>query len=106
MLGGLFPRNYALRFQLFRRGDTRIQLQEAPGLRRRGLRHAGEYLQRNPVVTLPVVAQKIGISAPTVAKSLEHLRLLGIVRETTGRERNRLFVYESYLAIPNEGTVE
>jgi Fic family protein len=64
------------------------------------------YLQRNPIVTIPVAAQKIGISAPTVAKSLEHLRLLGIVRETTGRERNRLFVYESYLAILNEGTVE
>ena len=26
------------------------------------------------------------------------------LRETTGRERHRLFVYESYLAILNEGT--
>jgi hypothetical protein len=57
-------------------------------------------------VTIPVAAQKIGIFAPTVAKSLEHLRLLGIVREPIGRRRNRLFVCESYLAILNEGMVE
>ena len=29
---------------------------------------------------------------------------LGILREITGRERHRLFVYEPYLAILNEGT--
>ncbi|MBC8165355.1 MAG: hypothetical protein H7Y20_05720 [Bryobacteraceae bacterium] len=44
------------------------------------------------------------MSAPTAAKSLEHLRTLGILRETTGRERHRLFVYEPYLSILNEGT--
>ena len=63
-----------------------------------------QYTQRNPIVSIPATAQKIGISAPTVAKSLEHLRLLGILREITGRERHRLFVYEPYLAILNEGT--
>jgi len=47
---------------------------------------------------------KTGISAPTVAKSLEHMRRLGILNETTGRERHGLFVYEPYLAILNEGT--
>ncbi|MBV8895926.1 MAG: hypothetical protein JO051_05395 [Acidobacteriaceae bacterium] len=44
------------------------------------------------------------MSAPTVARSLEHMRRMGILRETTGRERRRLFVYEAYLAILNEGT--
>jgi hypothetical protein len=39
-----------------------------------------------------------------VAKSLEHMRRLGIVREITGRPRHRLFVYDAYLAILNEGT--
>jgi Fic family protein len=63
-----------------------------------------QYMQRNPIVSIPATAQKIGISAPTVAKSLEHMRLLGILREITGRERHRLFVYEPYLAILNEGT--
>ena len=63
-----------------------------------------QHMQRNPIVSIPATAQKIGISAPTVAKSLEHMRQLGILRETTGRERHRLFVYEPYLAILNEGT--
>jgi Fic family protein len=63
-----------------------------------------QHMQRNPIVSIPATAKKTGISAPTVAKSLEHMRGLGMVRETTGRERHRLFVYEPYLAILNEGT--
>ena len=31
-------------------------------------------------------------------------KLLGILRETTGRARNRLYAYERYLAILSEGT--
>ena len=63
-----------------------------------------QHMQRNPIVSIPATAQKVGISAPTVAKSLDHMRQLGILREITGRERHRLFVYEPYLAILNEGT--
>ena len=29
---------------------------------------------------------------------------LGLLREITGRQRHRLFVYDHYLAILNEGT--
>jgi hypothetical protein len=32
------------------------------------------------------------------------MQQLGILRETTGRQRDRLFVYEAYLAILSEGT--
>jgi hypothetical protein len=60
--------------------------------------------QLNPIVSIPATAQKTGISASTVAKSLEHMKGLGIMREITGRKRHRLFVYETYLAILNEGT--
>jgi Fic family protein len=63
-----------------------------------------QHIQRNPIVSIPATAQKIGLSAPTVAKSLEHMRRLGILREITGRQRHRLFVYGAYLAILNEGT--
>jgi len=61
------------------------------------------HLQRTPILSIVNAAPKIGISAPTVAKSLEHLRQLGIVRELTGKQRHRMFVYEPYLAILNEG---
>jgi len=63
-----------------------------------------QHMQRNPIVAIPTTAKKIGISAPTVAKSLSHMIELGILREVTGRERHRLFVYDEYLTILNEGT--
>jgi hypothetical protein len=34
------------------------------------------------------------MTRPTVAASLKHLTKLGIVRELTGKERHRLFVYD------------
>lgn len=63
-----------------------------------------EHMQHMPIVSIPGAAEKIGISAPTVAKSLEHMQRLGLLRETTGRQRHRLFVYDAYLAMLNEGT--
>ena len=63
-----------------------------------------QHMQRNPIVAIPTTAKKIGISAPTVTKSLMHMIDFGILQEVTGRERHRLFVYEQYLAILNEGT--
>jgi Fic family protein len=63
-----------------------------------------EHMQRNPIVSIPATAKSIGISAPTVAKSLEHMQRLGMLREITGRQRHRLFVYDTYLAILSEGT--
>jgi hypothetical protein len=44
-----------------------------------------------------------GLSFPTAGKALETLADLGIAREITGGRRNRLFTYDSYLAILNEG---
>jgi len=47
---------------------------------------------------------RLGLSAPTVGAAVRHLRRLDIVRETTGRRRHRLFVYDRYLAILSQGT--
>jgi Fic family protein len=63
-----------------------------------------QYMQRSPIVTIPATARTLSISAPTVAKSIEHLRKLGMLRETTGKQRHRLFVYDAYLTILNKGT--
>jgi hypothetical protein len=35
---------------------------------------------------------------------MELLERLGIARELTGKRRNRLFAYEQYLGVLNEGT--
>jgi hypothetical protein len=45
---------------------------------------------------------------PTKPRSngVKRLEEAGILREVTGRRRGRLYVYEEYLKLLNEGTVE
>jgi Fic family protein len=61
-------------------------------------------MQSNPIISIPGAAGKLSMSGPTVAKSIEHMRQLGMLRETTGKQRHRLFVYHKYLEILNQGT--
>jgi Fic family protein len=61
-------------------------------------------LCERPIVTLNQVSKLAGVTFPTAAKAIEALMRLGIVRELTGQRRNRVFVYDRYLAILNEGT--
>ncbi|MBS4096911.1 MAG: Fic family protein [Sulfuricella sp.] len=44
-----------------------------------------------------------GMTFPTAAKAMQTLVSLGITRELTGQHRNRVFVYDAYLNILNEG---
>jgi hypothetical protein len=46
----------------------------------------------------------VELSPPTVRSAVESLRKLGIVREITGKRRDRLFVYRKYLDVIAEGT--
>jgi len=63
-----------------------------------------QYLQSKPILSVPVATKELSLSAPTVRKSVEHLTELDIVREATGKKRDKLFVYDDYLALLNEGT--
>jgi Fic family protein len=60
-------------------------------------------LRRRPLATIDAVAKASGMTFPTAAKAIEKLKGLGITRELTGRQRNRIFAYDRYLAILNEG---
>lgn len=61
-------------------------------------------LKRHPIVSVPIVAKRLGLSQPTIQTSLGHLEKLGIVRETTGQRRGRLYSYSDYLMLLDEGT--
>ena len=61
-------------------------------------------LQRRPVSNIASLTRKTKLSAPTVGKALDGLGRLRIVRESTGRQRNRVFVYGRYLDLLNRGT--
>ena len=63
-----------------------------------------QYAQTHPILSIASTAEQIGITFPTVASSIEHMQQLGILRETTGRQRHRLYTYQNYLDILNEGT--
>lgn len=63
-----------------------------------------QVLQQKPIIAIPDTARESGMSAPTVAKSIQHLRDLGLLREITGKQRGRMFVYSDYLGILSQGT--
>ena len=62
-----------------------------------------EALRRRPLTDLRRVCQQTGISFPTASKSMLTLVDMGIARELTGQRRNRVFVYDAYISILNEG---
>lgn len=61
-------------------------------------------LQQNPVQTVNSAKERTGLSVPTVTAVMKSLVTAGIVRELTGKRRNRVFGYDRYLEILNEGT--
>ena len=63
-----------------------------------------QVLQQKPIIAIPDTARESGMSAPTAAKSIQHLRDLGLLREITGKQRGRMFVYSDYLGILSQGT--
>jgi Fic family protein len=63
-----------------------------------------QLLQARPITSIRAAARQLGVSQPTVSKSMEQLLRLEMVREITGRQRDRLYAYDRYLAILNEGT--
>ncbi|NMC44421.1 MAG: Fic family protein [candidate division Zixibacteria bacterium] len=63
-----------------------------------------DILRSKPIVSISWVHQKTGLSVPTVTSALGVLIAEGMVREITGRRRRRLFAYDKYIAILNEGT--
>lgn len=62
-----------------------------------------DVLQRRVALSIPKAAKQLGISQPTVTSAIVHLVKLGIAQEATGRKRKKLYVYDAYLKILNEG---
>lgn len=60
--------------------------------------------RRRPLMTIPTLTTATNASFPTVSRAIDSLVSLGIVKEITGRKRERVFAYRQYLDILNEGT--
>jgi Fic family protein len=63
-----------------------------------------QYLEKQPLAVIPKVVKALGLTTPTVAAAMNNLKQLGIVREITGKQRGRVFVYDAYLKILEKGT--
>jgi len=79
---------------------------KVPGLKRASTSamRLQQLFEEKVVLTIPGAAKRLDLSQPTVTESIHHLERLGIVREMTGRKRNRVFVYDAYMKILEEGT--
>jgi DNA-binding Lrp family transcriptional regulator len=61
---------------------------------------------RYVVLGIPRTATLLNLSEPTISNGVHRLQDAGILREATGRRRGRLYVYDEYLQLLNEGTTE
>jgi len=63
-----------------------------------------DFLPEHPIVTLPLVIRVLKTTKPTAGKAIEALCRAGILHETTGRQRDRIYAYSSYLKVLTEDT--
>lgn len=62
-----------------------------------------ELIQSSPFLNATQASERSGLSVPTVNKAFDGLERLGIVREITGKQRGRVFAYQAFLDILDEG---
>ena len=86
---------------LFAQDRERIRAQ---GRRAGSALRVHEVLTARPLASIPKLSSRTSLSFPAAAAGIELLSTIGIARELTGKRRNRIFVYDQYLAILNEGS--
>ena len=86
---------------LFQEDRSRIQTN---GRKAGSALRVHEALKTRPVTTLQDVALRAHLSFPAASAGMTLLIELGIARELTGKKRNRIFIYDRYLAHLSEGT--
>jgi Fic family protein len=82
--------------------EDRRRIQEQGKISATALR-VHDLLQQRPIISITAACKALELTHPAVNKSLSKLEGMGIVREITGRQRNRLYLYEAYMAVLSEG---
>ena len=71
--------------------------------RRAGTAHQlHDFLFQQPVITVRLATEVLNVSQPTANSLVNAMEELGLLRETTGYKRNRIFEYHDYLALFRE----
>jgi Fic family protein len=63
-------------------------------------------LPEHPIVTLPRAMELLKTTKPTAGKAIDALCKAGILYETTGRQRDRIYAYNFYLKVLAEDSSE
>lgn len=63
-----------------------------------------DLLPEHPMVTTPRTVELLKTSKPTAAKAIDALCRAGVLHETTGRRRDRVYSYQAYLKVLSEDT--
>ena len=84
--------------------NDRMRAQAASGRRAGSVLRVHDALKSQPILSLPAACRQAALSFPAASAAMKVLAANGIVREITGKRRNRLFVYEQYVSILNEKT--
>ncbi|OQC49744.1 MAG: Adenosine monophosphate-protein transferase SoFic [Tenericutes bacterium ADurb.Bin024] len=62
------------------------------------------YLERQPIIDISIASKDLGRSYNTIASAVNHFVKLGMLSQLNTGKRNRLFVYDDYLALLQDGT--
>ena len=76
--------------------EDRQRLVAAPGASVMAIRLM-DRLPIHPVVTIPTVVKFLKTTKPTAGKAVQLLESLGVLTETSGKQRDRTFAYAKYL---------
>jgi Fic family protein len=63
-----------------------------------------EHLPEHPMITLAKAVELVGATKPTTGKAIDALNQAGILKEITGRKRDRIYAYQAYLDVLAEDT--
>jgi Fic family protein len=61
-------------------------------------------LPEHPMVTLPMAVEVLDVTKPTAVKAINALISCGILHESTGKSRDRVYAYRAYLQVLSEDT--
>jgi Fic family protein len=82
--------------------EDRRRIQEQGKISATALR-VHDLLQQRPILSITAACKALELTHPAVNKSLRKMEEMGIVREITGRQRNRLYLYDAYMTILSKG---
>jgi Fic family protein len=82
--------------QLQKQNDIRIQ---GIGSRAANAQKITNYLYQKPVINAEKVSKISGLSMPSSYKLIEAMEKIDILREVTGGQRGRMYVFEDYLKL-------